>query len=43
VPASSAPPHKESISIIGVGDIMLGTNYPSADYLSLMLPRVLIY
>jgi cell wall-associated NlpC family hydrolase len=33
VPASSAPPHKESIAIIGVGDIMLGTNYPSADYL----------
>jgi len=28
-----APPPKESISIIGVGDIMLGTNYPSADYL----------
>jgi hypothetical protein len=33
VPASSAPSRKEIISIIGVGDIMLGTNYPSADFL----------
>ncbi|MDR2205599.1 MAG: CapA family protein [Flavobacteriaceae bacterium] len=24
---------KDTVSIIGVGDIMLGTNYPSADYL----------
>ena len=33
VPASSVPPPKERISIIGVGDIMLGTSYPSADFL----------
>lgn len=28
-----AAPTKESLSIIGVGDIMLGTNYPDAGYL----------
>jgi cell wall-associated NlpC family hydrolase len=32
-PVFPGPPPKESISIIGVGDIMLGTNHPSAGYL----------
>lgn len=33
IPASSAPPSKEIVTTIGVGDIMPGTYYPSADYL----------
>jgi hypothetical protein len=32
-PAGDAPLPKESLSIIGVGDIMLGTNYPDDGYL----------
>ena len=28
-----APPVKDTISIIGVGDIMMGTNYPGPEYL----------
>lgn len=30
---ASAAAEEKTISLIGVGDIMLGTNYPSADYL----------
>jgi hypothetical protein len=33
VKKATAQPRETSISIIGVGDIMLGTNYPSSNYL----------